>query len=251
MRTKVIVGNWKMNKVGAEAENFIKEFDNFSQTVDKKKVILGISSPYLWLKTIKSLSKNVMISAQNVHHEVSGAFTGEISIPMLKDIGINASLVGHSERRTYFNETNQTCNKKLHMMQTHQMIPLYCFGETLAQYQAGQSKAVVEAQLKEGLNGLTPDFVKKTILAYEPVWSIGTGINASVEIAQDMCAHVRKVIKNMFGENVASNVIIQYGGSVKPENAKVYLSSPDIDGVLVGGASLKVESFIDLVKTIL
>jgi triosephosphate isomerase len=137
------------------------------------------------------------------------------------------------------------------MMQTHQMIPLYCFGETLAQYQAGQSKAVVEAQLKEGLNGLTPDFVKKTILAYEPVWSIGTGINASVEIAQDMCAHVRKVIKNMFGENVASNVIIQYGGSVKPENAKVYLSSPDIDGVLVGGASLKVESFIELVKTIL
>jgi triosephosphate isomerase len=251
MRKKVIVGNWKMNKLGAEAESFIKEFNQFAKSVDKNKIVLGISSPYLWLKQVSLLGQDLMVSAQNLHHEVSGAFTGEISIPMLKDVGINSSLVGHSERRTYFNETNQTCNKKLHMMQTHQMIPLYCFGETLEQYQGGKSKAVVEAQLKEGLNGLTAEFVKKTILAYEPVWSIGTGINASVEIAQDMCAYVRKVVKDMFGEEVASNVIIQYGGSVKPENAKVYLSSPDIDGVLVGGASLKVESFIELVKTIL
>lgn len=251
MRKKVIIGNWKMNKVGAEAVNFIKEFDQFAKSIDKNKIILGISSPYLWLKEVNALGTNLMVSAQNVHFEASGAFTGEISIPMLKDIGIKSSLVGHSERRTYFNETNQTCNKKLLVMQAHDMTPVYCFGETLAEYQAGKSKAIVEAQLKEGLNGLNPEFVKRTILAYEPVWSIGTGINASVEIAQDMCSFVRKVVKNMFGADVANNVIIQYGGSVKPENAKAYLSSPDIDGVLVGGASLKVESFIDLVKTIL
>jgi triosephosphate isomerase (TIM) len=251
MRKKVIIGNWKMNKVGAEAVSFIKEFDQFAKSIDKNKIILGISSPYLWLKEVNALGTNLMVSAQNVHFEASGAFTGEISIPMLKDIGVKSSLVGHSERRTYFNETNQTCNKKLLVMQAHDMIPVYCFGETLAEYQAGKSKAIVEAQLKEGLNGLNPEFVKKTILAYEPVWSIGTGINASVEIAQDLCSFVRKVVKDMFGADVASNVIIQYGGSVKPENAKSYLSSPDIDGVLVGGASLKVESFIDLVKTIL
>jgi len=251
MRKKVIVGNWKMNKLADEAQSFIKEFDKFAQSVDKNKIQLGISSPYLWLKQVKDLSKNLMISAQNVHFEASGAFTGEISIPMLKDIGISSSLVGHSERRTYFNETNQTCNKKLTMMQNHNMLPIYCFGETLSEYQAGKSKAVVETQLKEGLVGLNSEFVKNMILAYEPVWSIGTGINASVEIAQDICSFVRTTVKNLFGEDVASKIIIQYGGSVKPENAKAYLSSPDIDGVLVGGASLKVESFIELVKTIM
>lgn len=251
MRKKVIIGNWKMNKVGAEATTFIKEFNQFAQSIDKNKITLGISSPYLWLKEINTLATNLMISAQNVHFEASGAFTGEISIPMLKDIGIKSSLVGHSERRTYFNESNQTCNKKLLAMQANEIIPVYCFGETLAEYQTGKSKAIVEASLKEGLNGLSPDFVKRTILAYEPVWSIGTGINASVEIAQDICSFVRKVVKGMFGDDVAKSVIIQYGGSVKPENAKAYLSSPDIDGVLVGGASLKVDSFIELVKTIL
>lgn len=251
MRRKVIIGNWKMNKVGAEAISFIKDFDQFAQTLDKTKIELGIASPALWLKDIKQNSKHVMISAQNVHFELSGAFTGEISVPMLLDIGIKSSLVGHSERRTYFAETNQTCNKKLLVMQQHNLLPVYCFGETLAEYQAGKSKAVVEQQLKEGLANLDPKFVKAMILAYEPVWSIGTGINASVEIAQDICGFVRKVVEKMFGNEVASNVIIQYGGSVKPENAKSYLTQPDIDGVLVGGASLKVDAFKDLVKTIL
>jgi triosephosphate isomerase len=251
MRRKVIIGNWKMNKVGAEALSFIKDFDQFAATLDKNKVELGIASPYLWLKDVKQNSKHLLISAQNLHFELSGAFTGEISAPMLLDIGIKSSLVGHSERRTYFGETNQTCNKKLLVMQQHNLLPVYCFGETLAEYQTGKSKSIVEQQLKEGLANLNPEFVKKTILAYEPVWSIGTGINASVEIAQDLCKFVRNVVAKMYGSDVASNVIIQYGGSVKPENAKSYLTAPDIDGVLVGGASLKVDAFKDLVKTIL
>jgi triosephosphate isomerase (TIM) len=251
MRRKVIIGNWKMNKVGAEALSFIKDFDQFAATLDKNKVELGIASPYLWLKDVKQNSKHLLISAQNLHFELSGAFTGEISIPMLLDIGIKSSLVGHSERRTYFGETSQSCNKKLLAMQQHNLLPVYCFGETLAEYQGGKSKSIVEQQLKEGLANLNPEFVKTMILAYEPVWSIGTGINASVEIAQDLCHFVRQVVAQMYGAEVANHVIIQYGGSVKPENAKSYLTAPDIDGVLVGGASLKVDAFKDLVKTIL
>ncbi len=251
MRRKVIIGNWKMNKVGGEAVSFIKDFDGFAQTLDKNKVELGIASPYLWLRDVKAHCKHVMVLAQNLHFELSGAFTGEISVPMLLDIGINSSLVGHSERRTYFGETNQSCNKKLMVMQQHKLLPVYCFGETLQEYQAGKSKAIVEQQLKEGLANLDPNFVKNMILAYEPVWSIGTGINASVEIAQDICGFVRKVVAKMFSNEVANKVIIQYGGSVKPDNAKAYLTAPDIDGVLVGGASLKVDSFKELVKTIL
>ncbi len=251
MRNKVIIGNWKMHKTISEAREFIKEIDTFAYECQQAGIILGIAPSFLCLAPLQSVANYTLIAAQNVNDQPSGAFTGEISIPMLQEVGIQYSLVGHSERRNYYNETSLSCNKKNKALFNNGLFPIYCVGETLAQYEQHASQKVVEQQLNEGLQDLTGEQVSNLIIAYEPVWSIGTGKNASVEIAQSMCHCIRQTIASLYNQAVADQVIIQYGGSVKLENAKAYLSCLDIDGVLVGGASLQVETFKALVATIL
>lgn len=248
MRKKVIIGNWKMHKTNAEAQAFVKEFYPFAKECSTKGVVAGLAVPYLFLADLKKQAPDLLIGAQNCHYEEKGAFTGEVSIPMLKECAVDLVLVGHSERRQYYGENNDSCNKKLYALLANKMTPLYCVGESLKQYLAKESKKVVEQQLKEGLKDIGVDDVSKIIIAYEPIWSIGTGKNASKEIAEDICSFIRQTIAKLYNQVVADKIIIQYGGSVKVENAREYLSCPNIDGVLVGGASLKVESFKALIS---
>ena len=247
MRRKLLFGNWKMNKTQAEAKAFALESEALRTFAESKKVDIGVAPVYLGLETLKNANPNLLVAAQNVHFEDHGAFTGEISIPMLKEIGIDWVIIGHSERRTYFGETNETCNKKLLALQANNMTPIYCVGETLAEFEAGNTKKVIKEQVEAGLAGLNKEFVNSMVIAYEPVWSIGTGKNASKEIAEDICGYIRGLVKEMFGD-VSENVRILYGGSVKPENVHDYLLQSNVDGALVGGASLKVESFKQLIE---
>lgn len=251
MRKKLLMGNWKMNKTLSEALSFAKQTDEIIALAVKHNIDLGIAPTYLCLKEIKEIvNKNLIVSSQNVHFEDHGAFTGEISIPMLKDIHIDWSIIGHSERRTYDNETDIKCNKKIHALVKNNMTALYCVGETLQQFEAGQTKSIIEQQIRDGLKDLTKDEMSYVVIAYEPVWSIGTGKNASKEIAQDICKFIRDILLDMFGE-VSQDIRILYGGSVKPENIKQYLSCPDVDGALVGGASLNIESYKQLLINII
>ena len=240
-----------MNKLSSEAKEFAIASRDLALKAKANNIDLGVAPTYLSLATVKeNAAKEMIVSAQNCHFNDHGAFTGEISIPMLKEFGINWCLIGHSERRTYDNETNEKCNAKIKALIASDMVPLYCVGETLEQFEAGQTKAVVEEQVKVGLKDLTAEQVKDLVVAYEPVWSIGTGKNASTEIAQDICKFIRDVLKELFGD-VANEIRVLYGGSVKPENIKAYLSCPDVDGALVGGASLKIESYEALLNNIL
>ena len=240
-----------MNKTSAEAKEFALLSKPLAEKAKLNNIDLGVAPTYLSLATVKeNASKDMIVAAQNVHFKESGAFTGEVSIPMLKEFGIDWVLIGHSERRAYDNETNEKCNLKIKALVANDMVPVYCVGETLNEFEAGDTKKVVGAQVREGLKDLTKEDVKRLVVAYEPVWSIGTGKNASTEIAEDVCKFVREVLKELFGE-VADEIRVLYGGSVKPENIKAYLSCPNVDGALVGGASLKIESYEALLNNIL
>lgn len=249
MRTKLLFGNWKMNKTIAESMAFAANAADLQKAADAKGVDIGVAPVYLSLEAVKKACPTLTVAAQNCHDADHGAYTGEIAIPMLKEIGIDWCIIGHSERRTYNAETNETCNKKIKSLLANEMVTIYCVGETLAEFEAGQTKAVIEEQVKGGLAGLSAEDMKKIVVAYEPVWSIGTGKNASKEIAQDICSFIRGLLKEAFGA-VAEEVRILYGGSVKPENVHDYLLMEDVDGALVGGASLKVESFKQLIENI-
>lgn len=249
MRKKLLLGNWKMNKTIAEAKEFALASHEVSAYAKENNILVGVAPTYLSLQTVKENTKDMIVAAQNCHFEANGAFTGEISIPMLKEIGINYVILGHSERRTYDNETSVKCNKKIKVLLENEMIPVYCVGETLEQFEANQTKSVVEQQIREGLADLCPKCARKIIIAYEPVWSIGTGKNASTEIAEDVCKFIRNIVKDMY-EGAEEDVLILYGGSVKPENVKGYLNQDNVDGALVGGASLKIESFTAMVKNL-
>lgn len=249
MRTKLLVGNWKMNKTRAEALEFAKASLDLLAFAQSKNIQIGVTPTYLSLDVVKQVNPNLIVGAQNVNARESGAYTGEISIPMLKELGIDWSLVGHSERRSYYGETNQSCNEKVLALLINKMIPLYCVGETLAEFEAGHTKDVVEAQIRDGLHGVTVADAHKLVIAYEPVWSIGTGKNASKEIAEDICGFIRSILKDLFG-NESDKIQILYGGSVKPSNIKEYMAMPNIDGALVGGASLAVDSFHQLIENI-
>lgn len=251
MRKKLLMGNWKMNKTLSEALSFAKQTDEIIALAVKHNIDLGIAPTYLCLKDVKeNVNENLIVSSQNVHFEDHGAFTGEISIPMLKDINIDWSIIGHSERRTYDNETDEKCNKKIIALIQNNMTPIYCVGETLTQFENGDTKKVIDAQIRNGLANLSSGQVKNLVIAYEPVWSIGTGKNASKEIAQDICKFIRDILLDMFGE-VSQDIRILYGGSVKPENIRQYLSCPDVDGALVGGASLNIDSYKQLLINII
>ncbi len=240
-----------MNKTSAEAKEFALASRDLVNLAHQNNIDIGVAPTYLSLATVKeNADPKMIVAAQNVHFMDHGAYTGEISVPMLQEFGIDWVLIGHSERRAYDNETNQKCHDKMAVLLANNMVPVYCVGETLAQFEAGQTKEVVSSQIREGLADFTPEQVKRLVVAYEPVWSIGTGKNASTEIAQDVCGYIRSILRELFGE-VAEEIRILYGGSVKPENIKAYLSCPDIDGGLVGGASLKIDSYSGLLTNIL
>lgn len=247
MRKKIIAGNWKMHKTIKEAEQFIEALNDLKTNPNTEAIVCA---PFVYLQSLveKTEGLEVSIAAQTMHFENEGAFTGEVSAPMLRDIGVSHVIIGHSERRQYFNETNESVNKKVLTAFAHNLIPIICVGESLQQREADETLTHIESQVKVALSDLTEEQVSKAIIAYEPIWAIGTGKTASSADANEVCTHIREVIKKYFSEDVANKVTIQYGGSVKPENIEELLSMSDIDGALVGGASLEAESFKKLVE---
>ncbi|WP_077327967.1 triose-phosphate isomerase [Virgibacillus siamensis] len=248
MRKNVIAANWKMNKVFAEAKQFADDVVNKVPADDHVEAIVCAPFPFLPELVEKSKGTPVKIGAQNMHYEENGAFTGEVSPVMLSDLGVTHVVIGHSERRAYFAETDETVNKKAHAAFSHNLTPIICVGETLEQREANETKHHIENQVRKALEGLTDEQTASVIIAYEPIWAIGTGKTASSEDANEVCAHIRNVIKDVTSEAVAEKVVIQYGGSVKPANVDELLAQSDIDGALVGGASLEAESFLKLVE---
>lgn len=246
MRKPIIFGNWKMNKNNAEAKAFFEGVDSYATD----KADFGVAVPFTTLATSVEYASKVHVAAENVHWAASGAYTGEISVSMLAELGVKWVVLGHSERRQYFNETDEDVNKKTAVVIEAGMTPIVCVGESLEQYEAGNTESVVRAQVSGALNGLAADAVANIVIAYEPVWAIGTGKSATVQIAQDTCAIVRDEVRNLFGADAADAVRIQYGGSVNPSNIKEYMSQEDVDGALIGGASLEVDSFKTIIDAI-
>ena len=249
MRKKVIAGNWKMNMLPNEAIAFIETFTPLVKDT-KNEVILCVPYTDLFYTLLSAQNTNIKIGAQNMHWEEKGAYTGEVSPNMLKSIGVEYVIIGHSERRQYFNETDETVNKKIKAAFKNGLKPIVCVGESLEQRESGSTKEVITDQTRLALEGLTNEQVKNTIIAYEPIWAIGTGKTATSEDANNSIKEIRKEIEKIYGKSVAECVIIQYGGSVKASNAKELFETSDIDGGLVGGASLKPEEFAKIVNSI-
>ena len=247
MRRKVIAGNWKMNKLPNETIAF---FEEFAPLVANSQNEVVICAPYtdLFYAILSAQNTNIKIGAENMHWEENGAYTGEVSPQMLKAIGVEYVIIGHSERRQYFAETDETVNKKLKSAHNVGLKPIVCVGETLEQRESGNAKETVTNQVKLGLKDLTSDQIVNTIVAYEPIWAIGTGKTATKEDANETIKWIREEIANMYGQENADKVIIQYGGSVKSSNAKELFEMSDIDGGLVGGASLKPDEFAKIVN---
>lgn len=246
MRKPIIFGNWKMNKNNAEAKAFFEGVDAYATD----KADFGVAVPFTALATSVEHASKVHVAAENVHWAANGAYTGEISVSMLAELGVKWVVLGHSERRQYFNETDEDVNKKTAVVIEAGMTPIVCVGESLFEYEAGQTEKVVRTQVSGALAGLNAEQVANIVIAYEPVWAIGTGKSATVQIAQDTCAIVRDEVRNLFGAEAADSVRIQYGGSVNPSNIKEYMSQEDVDGALIGGASLEVDSFKTIIDAI-
>lgn len=244
-RKPVIFGNWKMNKTPSEAKEFFEGIKGY--VTGKEKADYGIAAPYVDLGVAVAEAGAVKVAAENCNEIDSGAFTGEVSVPMLKEVGITYCIIGHSERRTYYAETSAHCAAKAKRLFAADITPILCVGETEAEYDAGKTAEVLKKELEESLAGLTADEVAKMVIAYEPIWAIGTGKSADVNTAESCCKLVRDTVKALYDEATAEAVRIQYGGSVKPNNIAEYMACPDIDGALIGGASLKVDSFKALV----
>ena len=247
MRRKVIAGNWKMNMLPNEAINFIEEFAPLVKDT-KHEVILCVPYTDLFYALLNAQNTNIKIGAQNMHWEEKGAYTGEVSAQMLKSIGVEYVIIGHSERRQYFAETDETVNKKIKSALANDLKPIVCVGETLEQREQGVTEKIITTQVEKALEGISAEDLNKIIIAYEPIWAIGTGKTATKEDANDTIKQIRKKLAEIYGQNEAERVIIQYGGSVKSSNAKELFEMSDIDGGLVGGASLKAEEFSKIVK---
>ena len=247
MRRKVIAGNWKMNML---PDSTIKYIDELAPKVKdaQSEVVLCVPYTDLFYALLTAQNTNIKIGAQNMHWETSGAYTGEVSAEMLKSIGVEYVIIGHSERRAYFNETDETVNKKLKAAFSAELKPILCVGETLEERESGKAEEIVTNQVEKALDGLDKMQVANTIIAYEPIWAIGTGKVATSNDANEMAKNIRKKICDLYGQNVSNRVIIQYGGSVKASNCKELFETSDVDGALVGGASLDVDSFSKIVK---
>jgi triosephosphate isomerase len=252
MRAKIVAGNWKMNNDLDESKFLVKKIAKSikKQSLLNTRVIVAPTFVSLQKVACKAKGTKVEVAAQNMHFEKNGAFTGEISASMLKSVGVNIVILGHSERREYFGETDAILAKKVDAALSNKMEVIFCFGEVLADRKADKHFKVVESQVKNGLFHLEANAWKNIILAYEPVWAIGTGETASPEQAQEMHAFIRKIVADKYGENVAAKVSILYGGSVKPSNAQEIFSKPDVDGGLIGGAALNIEDFKAIIDAI-
>lgn len=248
MRKIVIAGNWKMYKTNQEAVEVLTELKSLTKSI--KGVDIVIATPFTALSdAVKAVEgSNIKIAAENLYPKIEGAFTGEVSPIMLKAIGVSHVILGHSERREIFKETDEFINEKIKAALASNLIPIFCIGEKLEERESGKTLEVNSNQIRKGLKDITKEEVKKIIVAYEPVWAIGTGKTATPEMAQETHKEIREVLADMFGSDVATEITIQYGGSMKPENAKDLLKQADIDGGLVGGASLKADSFFEIIK---
>ena len=241
MREKIIAGNWKMNKNPEETKEYFKEFNSLVKDCNNKIVICA---PFVDLAIAKDTKEeNIEIGAQNMHFEEKGAYTGEVSGKMLKAMNIDYVIIGHSERREYFNETDESVNKKIKTALNEKITPILCVGETLEERESGKAKEKVVSQIRKDFNEIESKDASKVIIAYEPIWAIGTGKTASKEDANEVCRWIREEIQNLYQEEVANQIEILYGGSVKSSNAKELFEMSDIDGGLVGGASLVPEEF--------
>jgi triosephosphate isomerase (TIM) len=247
-RKPIIAGNWKLNKTSREAIVLVEELKR--ELVDITGVDIVLCPPFTALQSVSEAltDMNISVGAQNLYWADSGAFTGEVSAPMLKDFGVKYVIVGHSERRQYFGETNETVNKRIKAALTHGLTPIVCVGENLAERESNKTFDVIKNHCEGSLVGLTADEAQKLVIAYEPVWAIGTGKTATPEQAQEVHAYIRQLLGKLFGNEAASSIRIQYGGSVTPDNIAILIGQADIDGALVGGASLKAPSFAAIVK---
>lgn len=247
MRTPVIAGNWKMNKTVKEAVALVNELKD---KVKDARCEVIVCPTFVCLPAVLEATRGtkIEVGAQNMHFEDSGAYTGEVSPVMLKDLGVKYVIIGHSERRRYFAETDETVNRKVHSAFAHDLLPIMCVGETLSQREDGKTFEVIEGQIKKDLENLTTKQVEKMIIAYEPIWAIGTGKTATSEDANKVIKFIRDKVADMFGRDSAEKTRIQYGGSVKPSTIKEQMAQSDIDGALVGGASLKAGDFAAIVN---
>ncbi|MGI6570993.1 MAG: triose-phosphate isomerase [Caldicoprobacterales bacterium] len=247
MRRPIIAGNWKMNKTPEEAAVMVRELAPLVRDTDVEVVICA---PFTSLLAVKEAAAgtNIRLGAQNMHWEEKGAYTGEISPVMLNALGVEYVIIGHSERREYFAESDETVNKKVHSAIAHGLIPIICVGETLEQREQGITRTLVEGQTKAAFRGLTAENAKICVIAYEPIWAIGTGKTATSEDANEVIGYIRGTVADMFGQETADAIRIQYGGSMKPGNAAELMSMPEIDGGLVGGASLTAQDFSGIVN---
>lgn len=250
MRTKIVAGNWKMNKNSEETEDLLNEL--IDKLPEDKEVQIIVAPTFVNLASAVDHLEftNITVAAQNMHQNENGAYTGEISADMLKSVGVNTVILGHSERRSIFHETDALIANKVDTALRHDMTVIFCFGEELKDRKDEQHFNVVENQLRDGLFHLGNEAWQDIILAYEPVWAIGTGETASPEQAQEMHAFIRETVRHTYGSEIAENVSILYGGSVKPDNAQEIFGKPDVDGGLIGGAALKADDFVAIVNAI-
>lgn len=250
MRRNIVAGNWKMNKTLPEGIALAKEIaDAISGKNLKCDIIVGV--PFVHLASVSELLKGsiIQVSAENCADKASGAYTGEVSAAMVASTGATYCIIGHSERRTYYGETHEILKQKVALALENSLRPIFCIGETKNEREAGNQNAVVKAQLEGSVFNLTPDEFKQIVIAYEPVWAIGTGLTATSEQAQEMHSFIRSLINEKYGDTIANDTTILYGGSCNPTNAKELFSKPDVDGGLIGGASLKADDFVAIIES--
>ncbi|MCX7570152.1 triose-phosphate isomerase [Tumebacillus sp. DT12] len=248
MRKPILAGNWKMYKTVSQSLSFVEHLQGLVDDLEGVDAVICAPFPSLYALKSQLEGSSIKLAAQNLHQAEEGAYTGEVSALMLQDVGAHYVIIGHSERRQYFGETDESVNQKVHAAFKHGLLPIICVGEDLSQREQGTTKQLVEEQVRAALSGVTADDVTRLVIAYEPIWAIGTGKTATAQDANEVCAHIRSVVGEMYGKEKADGVRIQYGGSVKPENIEELMAQPDIDGALVGGASLDPGSFAKLLQ---
>lgn len=247
-RKTIIAGNWKMNKTASETKQFAEELKAIMPKAKWCDVLVCVPSVNIPAAMRAFKDMRVSVGAENLFYEKSGAYTGEVSAEMLKDLGVKYVIIGHSERRQYFGETDITVNKKVHAALEAGLHPIICVGESLEQRELGVTMELISLQVKSALAGVSAEKLRKCVIAYEPVWAIGTGKTATPEQAGEVCTFIRATIRHMYGARIARSITIQYGGSMNPGNAATLLAQPDIDGGLIGGAALKPEQFVEIIN---
>ena len=247
-RKTVIAGNWKMNMTATETKKFAEEIKKILPRAKWCETLICVPACNISAAAKAFKDLRISVGAENLYYEPSGAYTGEVSADMLKDLGVKYVIIGHSERRQYFGETDVSVNKKVHAALEAGLHPIICVGESLEQREMGVTMELIALQVKSALSGVAPEKVRKCVVAYEPIWAIGTGKTATAEQAAEVCTAIRATIRNLYGARVARSITIQYGGSMNPKNAAELLAQSDVDGGLIGGAALKPDQFVEIVN---